>query len=144
MSILKPQNSISQVGTITNEIMLFCLYNITKKHEHPLLSSKGSLKVKLNPNQTHVFCVCRHMAKLYSYILYKNISVRNAIKEQNHSKKGVQSFTLEFYQLSEKSYLQHRSQYFFIQLKKEKRIYHLRNFDTKFIGCHRSCLPLSK
>ena len=31
MSILNPQNSISWVGRITNEIMLVCLYNITKK-----------------------------------------------------------------------------------------------------------------
>ena len=45
-----------------------------KKHELLLLLSKGSLKVKLNPNQAHVCCVSRHMAKLCSYSLYKNFS----------------------------------------------------------------------
>ena len=96
MSILKPQNSISWVGSIKNKIMLvFC--NITNKHELLLLSSKGSLKVKHNPNQTHVCCVCRQMAKLCSYILYKSISLRNVIKDKHHSRKGVQNLTLEFY-----------------------------------------------
>ena len=146
MSILKPQISISQVGSIRNEIMLFCLYNMTKKHELLLLSSKGSLKVQLNPNQTHVCCVCRHMAKLCTYILYKSISLRNVIKEKHHSREGVQSFTMEFHQVSEKSYLQHTSQYLLIQLEKHifvERIYQLRSFDTKFIGCHLSCLLLA-
>ena len=69
MSILKPQNFISWFGNIRNEIMLCCLYNMIKKHELLLLSSKGSLKVQLNPNQTNVCCVCRHMAKLCTYIL---------------------------------------------------------------------------
>ena len=60
MRILKPQNSISWAGGITNEIMLFCLQNI-KRHEILLLSSKGLLKTKkqikfINPNQTHVHC----------------------------------------------------------------------------------------
>ena len=115
MSIWKPQNSILWVGGITNEIMLFCLLYITKKHELLLLSSKGSLKVKLNPNQP---VVCRNMTKLCSYILRKSISLRNVINEKHHSRKGVQSSTMEFYQVSEKSYFHHRSQYFLIQLKK--------------------------
>ena len=114
MSILKPQNSISWIGSIRNQIMLFCLYNMTKKHELLLLSSKGSLKVQLNPNQTHVCCVCKRMAKLCTYILYKSISLRNVIKEKHHSREGVQSFTMEFHQVSEKSYLQHTSQYLLI------------------------------
>ena len=124
--------------------MLFCLYNITKKkYELLLLSFKGSLKVKLNPNQTHVCCACRDMAKLCSYILYKSISLRTVIKQKHHTRKGVQSFTMEFYQVSEKSDLLHRRQYFLIQLKKiifVERIYQLRNFGTQFIGCHLSCL----
>ena len=67
------------------------------------LSTKGSLKVKLNPNQTHVCCVfCRHMAKLCSYILYKSISLRNVIKEKHYARKDAQSFTMEFYQVSQK------------------------------------------
>ena len=53
---------------------------------------KGSIKVKLNPSETHVCCVCRDMAKLCSYILYKNISLRNVIKEKHHSRKGVQTW----------------------------------------------------
>ena len=69
MSILKPQNFISWFGNIRNEIMLYCPYNMIKKHELLLLSSKGSLKVQLNPNQTNVCCVCRHMAKLCTCIL---------------------------------------------------------------------------
>ena len=96
MSILKPQNFISWVGSIKNEVMLF-FCNITKKHGLLLLLSKGSLKVKHNPNQTHVCCVCRPMAKLWSYILYKSISLRNVIKDKDHSRKGVQNLTLEFY-----------------------------------------------
>ena len=146
MSILKPQNSTSWVGSTRNEIMLFCLYNMTKKHELLLLSSKGLLKVKLNPDQTHVCCVCRHMAKLCSYILYKSISVINVIKEKHHSRKGAQSFTMEFHQVSEKSYLQYTSQYFLIQLEKHicvERIYQLRSFDTKFTNYHLSFLLLA-
>ena len=69
---------------------------------------------KVNPNQTHVYCVYRHTAKLCSYILYKSISLRNVIKEKHHSRNGVQSSTMEFYQVSEKSYLQNRSQYILI------------------------------
>ena len=55
--ILKSQNSISWVEGITNKIMLFCLYNITKKYDLLLLSYKGSLKIKFNPSHTHVWCV---------------------------------------------------------------------------------------
>ena len=68
----------------------------SKKYEL-LLLSKGSLKVKL------VCYVCRHMAKLWSYILYKRISLRNVIKEKNHSSKDIQSFTMGFCQVSKKS-----------------------------------------
>ena len=41
-------------------------------------------------------------------------SLKNVIKEKHHSKKDVQSLTMEFYQVPEKSYLQHRSQSFLI------------------------------
>ena len=134
-------NSISWVGVITNEIILCCLYNITKNPWNP-----PSLNVKLNPNQTHVYCVCRHAAKLCRYILYKSISLRNVIRENHHSRNGVQSFTMEFYEVFEKSYLQHRGQCFFILLKKHifvEENYQLKNFNTKFIGCHLSCLLLA-
>ena len=52
---------------------------------------------------------------------------------------------MEFHQVSEKSYLQHGSQYILIQLKKHifvERIYQLRNFDANFMGCYLSCLLL--
>ena len=138
MSILKSQNSISCVGGIANEIVLFCQQNIAKKHELLLLSSKGSLKVKINPNQ--MLCLETHgkVMQLHSVKKHKKV-----IKERRHSRKGVQSFTMEFYQVSRKSYLQHRSQYFWSQLRKlifVERIYQLGNFNTKFIGCHLSCL----
>ena len=138
MSILKSQNSISWVGCIANEIVLFCQQNIAKKHELLLLSSKGSLKVKLNPNQ--MLCLETHgkVMQLHSVKKHKNV-----IKERHHSRNGVQSFKMEFYQVSRKSYLQHRSQYFWSQLRKlifVERIYQLGNFNTKFIGCHLSCL----
>ena len=45
MTILKPQNSASWAGSITNEIMLLYFYNVNK-HEILLLSSKGSVKTK--------------------------------------------------------------------------------------------------
>ena len=77
MSILKPQNSISWAGDITNEIMLLCLQNI-KKHEILLLSSKGSLKAKKQIKLTQ----SNPCSLLCSYILYKSISVRNVIKEK--------------------------------------------------------------
>ena len=111
MSFFKPQNSISWLGSITDEIILFSLYKITKKHEL-LLSAKDSLKVKLNPNQ--MLCLGTHgeVMQLHSVKKHKNV-----IKERHHYRKGVQSFTMEFYQVSEKSYRQHRSQYDLIQLK---------------------------
>ena len=86
-----------------NNAVLSLQYN--KKYEPILLSSKASLKAKINPNQTHVFCVYRRMVKLCSYILYISISLTNVIEEKHHSRKGVQSFTMEFYQVYDKSYL---------------------------------------
>ena len=43
--MLKPQNSASQAGSITNELMLLYFYNVNK-HEILLLSSKSSVKTK--------------------------------------------------------------------------------------------------
>ena len=53
---------------------------------------------------------------------------------------------MEFYEVFEKSYLQHRGKCFFILLKKHIFVegnYQLKNFNTKFIGCHLSCLLLA-
>ena len=38
-------------------------------------------------NQTHVCCVCRHIAKLCSYILYKNNSLKKWYMKGAHSNK---------------------------------------------------------
>ena len=38
-------------------------------------------------NKTHACCVCRHIAKLCSYILCKNNSLKNGIKKKHHSNK---------------------------------------------------------
>ena len=62
MSILKPQNFISWVRGITNATML---WNETKAKN----------RSNLTPIKTHV-TVFAHMAKLCSYILYKNISFK--------------------------------------------------------------------
>ena len=78
----------------SKHLLIILVIYLHKKHELLLLSSKDSLKVKLNPNQTHVCCVCRHMGKLCSYFLYISFSLTNVIKEKHHSRKGVQSFTI--------------------------------------------------
>ena len=49
MTMLKPQNSASQAGSITNELMLLYFYNVNK-HEILLLSSKVPVKTKKRSN----------------------------------------------------------------------------------------------
>ena len=48
MTILKPQNSASWTGSITNEIMLLYFYNVNK-HEILLLPSIGSILTPIKP-----------------------------------------------------------------------------------------------
>ena len=126
--------------------MLFCLYNMTKKHEFLPLSSKGSLKVQLNHNQKHVCCVSRHMAKLCTYILYKSISLKNFIKEKHNSGR-----VYKVSQWSSTRYLKSHISNILVNIFWFKwkniflveRIYQLKSFDTTFIGCHLSCLLLA-
>ena len=143
MSILKPQNSISWIGGINAVLSL--QYN--KKHELLLLLSKGSLKVKLNPNQAHVCCVSRHMAKLCSYILYKNFSKkcykREAPLQEGRTKfdNGVLSGTWKvmsptsesiFFDLVEKTYFCGEN------ISTEEFMYHHHLYDQNFSHLHYS------
>ena len=92
------------------------------KHEILLLSSK------------FIFCcLCRYMVKLcHIYMLHKNSSTRNIMKQNYHSNKftswlGLQNFLMELYQVYQKSNI-------FVE-----RIYRLKNFDMNSKGCHLGC-----
>ena len=143
--ILKAQNSISwtRVIIIWNNAILSLEH---KKHEILLQSSKGSLKAKNRSNSLQSnprCCVCRNMAKLCSYILYKNISLRNLSKlppgrvyqilqwsSIKHLKSHISIMGINIFWLLERKNI-------FVE-----KIYQMMNFDTNSIGCHLSCLLL--
>ena len=86
---------------------------------------------------------CRHMAKLCSYILYKNISLRNVSKLPHGMVYKTSQWRFIKYL---KSHISNIGANIFLFIWKKnslvERIYQLRNFDTNFIGCHLICLIL--
>ena len=109
-------------------------------------------------SQTHVCCICRHIAKVCSYILYilyKSNSLKNGIKKKHHSNNFVSWLLVgctKFHKRVPSGIWKVISStwesIFFIYLKKNniflmERIYQLRNFDTNVKGCHLSFLLLS-
>ena len=79
MTILKPQNSASWAGSITNEIMLLYFYNVNK-HEILLLSSKGSVKTKKRSNLTPIKPMSVEFADIWQSYTY-TYCTKTALKE---------------------------------------------------------------
>ena len=79
MTILKPQNSASWAGSITNEIMLLYFYNVNK-HEILLLSSKVPVKTKKRSNLTPIKPMSVEFADIWQSYEY-TYCTKTALKE---------------------------------------------------------------
>ena len=97
MSILKPQSFISSWEYYKWNNATLLIYCKWAWNPSPIIQRlKDYKRSNLNNNQIHVCCLCRYMAKLYIYILNKNSSKRNVMKESYHSYKFLNYFLVGF------------------------------------------------
>ena len=74
------------------------------------------------------------MAKLCIYILHKNSSKRNVMKENYHSNKSLNYLLVGFTKFLDGIISGISKVKYFVE-----RIYRLKNFDMYFEGCHLGC-----